>query len=241
MQASKPEKGSIAIDVLTIFPDLFKSFLDCSLVGKARERGLLEISLIDIRDFADPPHYSVDDSPYGGGAGMIMRPEPLAKAIRSSKLRHPEAPVLLMTPSGRLYNQAMARELSQRREIILVCGRYEGVDQRVIDRYVDFELSIGDYVLMGGEVPAMAVIESTLRLVDSVLGNADSIVNESFSVDQKGRTLLEAPHYTRPAEFEGAKVPEELLSGNHKLIEEWRHAKAIERTSRRRPDLLEEP
>lgn len=224
------------ITILTIFPEIFSSFLATSLIAKAQDAGRISFSLLNIRDFADPPHFSVDDTPYGGGAGMVMKPEPLARAIRAAKSQHPEAPVMLLTPAGAPFSQARARELSRLPALILVCGRYEGVDERVIEALVDAEISIGDYVLMGGEVPAMVVIEATTRLVKDVVGNAASIEHESFAVDA-GPLRLEAPHYTRPPEFEGRSVPDVLLSGNHSKIDAWRAEKSCERTAARRPDL----
>jgi tRNA (guanine37-N1)-methyltransferase len=225
------------IVLLTIFPEMFRSFLGTSLIAKAVEAGTISFEVIDIRDFAAPPHYSVDDSPYGGGAGMVMKPEPLCGAIAAAKARNPGAPVILFSPAGATFTQTRARELSRLPGLILVCGRYEGVDQRVIDTVVDAELSIGDYVLMGGEVPAMVVIEATTRLIPDVVGNTASITEESFEL-RDGTPLLEAPHYTRPPEFAGRTVPEVLLSGNHHRIATWRHEQSVARTRARRPDLL---
>lgn len=227
------------ISVLTIFPEMLQGFVNASLVAKAIARDLIGIELVQIRDFADPPHFQVDDSPYGGGAGMVMRPEPLARAIEHAKSRHQAPHVVLLSPVGMPFTQAKAEQLARRSDLVLVCGRYEGVDQRVIDTLVDEEISLGDFVLMGGEVAAMAVIEATVRLVDRVVGNAESIQHESFSERPQGR-LLEAPHYTRPAVFRGISVPEVLLSGNHAAIDRWRLEQSIERTRRRRPDLIEE-
>ena len=226
--------------ILTIFPEIFTGFLDSSLIEKARSRELLQIDVRNIRDFAEPPHHKVDDTPYGGGAGMVMKPEPLVAAIEWAKTELPTAPVILLSPSGERFEQRIAEKLSNSVELILVCGRYEGVDQRVIDLVVDREISIGDYVLMGGEVPAMALLEATVRLIDGVVGNEQSTELESFLVTDEG-TMLEAPHYTRPPEFRGRTVPEVLLSGDHQRIEEWRTNKGIERTRSRRPDLLKQP
>lgn len=227
------------VEVLTLFPEIFSGFLSSSLIKKAVERQLLSVSTLQIRNFASPPHYHVDDTPYGGGAGMVMRPEPLALAIEDAKARLPQARVILMSASGQLFNQQRAHELSSQSQLIIVCGRYEGVDQRVIDSLVDEEISIGDYVLMGGEVPAMVVIEAAARLTPEVVGNAESLLRESFAPDCSERGILEAPHYTKPAEFRGLKVPEVLLSGNHAEIERWRSAQAERLTRSRRPDLLE--
>ncbi len=224
--------------VLTLFPEIFSGFLQASLIGKALEAKHVKVTLTNIRDFADPPHYKVDDTPYGGGAGMVMRAEPLSLAIKHSKDLCPNAKVILLSPSGCTFNQKKAQQLSKAGDLIFICGRYEGVDQRVIDLYVDEELSVGDYVLMGGEVPAMIVMEATIRLMQDVIGNQDSLQEESFSIVDSQGLLLEAPHYTKPPEFEGQKIPEVLLSGNHKKIAEWRRAQAIIKTRKNRPDLL---
>ena len=220
------------VHLLTIFPKIFESFLSTSLVGKAIARGLTEITPIDIRDFAQPPHYRVDDTPYGGGAGMVLMPEPLVAAVEASKEHLPNARVVLLSANGERYTQAKAKDLSQSSELIIICGRYEGVDQRVIDLVVDLEISVGDFVLMGGEVAAMAIIESTLRLLPGTLRNSESLVVESFSSD-----LLEGPQYTKPASYRGKNVPQVLLSGDHSKIERWRKEQAQQLTSKRRPDL----
>ena len=224
------------VELITIFPELFSGFLTSSLIAKAQERSLLSIATLNIRDFAEPPHFHVDDTPYGGGAGMLMKAEPLAKAIEDAKTRLPNARVILLSASGQTFTQSKASELSVCPELILVCGRYEGVDQRVIDILVDEELSIGDYVLMGGEVPAMVLIEACTRLIAGVIGNEESVEHESFR-SQDESTQLEAPHYTRPAEFRGRKVPDVLLSGNHKKIAEWRLAESKKLTAARRQHL----
>ncbi len=227
---------AVKIEVLTIFPELFRDFSASSLIGKAVERGIISLRVNDIRQFAALPHHNVDDSPYGGGAGMVMKPEPLASAIDDAKSRLTNAHRVLLSPSGKRFSQSKALELSQRPEIILVCGRYEGVDQRVIDLCIDEEISIGDYVLMGGELPAMVLIEASVRLIDTVIGNSDSLTHESFNPSEYG-PLLEAPQYTRPPEFRGMKIPEVLLSGNHQKIAAWRREQALLRTKERRPDL----
>lgn len=224
--------------ILTIFPEIFSGFLDASLIKKAIEAGLVRISLINIRDFADPPHYKVDDTPYGGGAGMVMRAEPLARAIEKAKEAAPQAKVILLSPSGNCFNQAKAQQFSECGDLIMICGRYEGIDQRIIDLFVNEELSVGDYVLMGGELPAMIVMEASIRLMNEVLGNKDSVDEESFCIEHNGSLLLEAPHYTKPAEFRGLTVPTDLTSGNHKRIAEWRRQQALAKTVRVRPDLL---
>jgi tRNA (guanine37-N1)-methyltransferase len=210
------------VEILTIFPQIFDSFLSTSLVGKAVTKGVFSPTVTDIRSFAEPPHFKVDDTPYGGGPGMVMSVPPLVQAIESAKSRLPLAHVVLFSPAGEVFTQKKAVELSRRDNIILVCGRYEGIDQRVVDSSVDEELSIGEYVLMGGEVPAMVVIEAGLRLRPDAIHNSLSIENESFSAQMEKGALLEAPQYTRPEEFRGMRVPDVLLSGNHKEIEKWR-------------------
>ena len=219
-------------DLLTIFPQLFRSPLEGTLIGKAAERGIIKVNLIDIRDYADPPHRAVDDYPYGGGGGMVMKPEPIIRAIKALWEDDPKAWVILLTPQGMPFSQRSARRLATLSHLALVCGRYEGVDERV-RAYVDQELSIGDYVLMGGEVPALVVIEGVTRLLPGVLGWEEAVEEDSFS-----QGLLEHPHYTRPREFEGRRVPPVLLSGDHQAIERWRRREALRRTWLRRPDLL---
>jgi tRNA (guanine37-N1)-methyltransferase len=229
----------LRIDVITIFPELFGPFRTAGVLGGAIAREILEVEAHDLRDWTQDRHRTVDDSPYGGGPGMVMRPEPLIEAIESlAGARGPErsARVLLLSPQGERFTQEKAAALAQERHLVLVCGRYEGIDQRVIDLAVDEEISIGDYVLSGGEVPAMVVIEALSRWVPGVLGNADSIRTESF---QEGG--LEGPQYTRPEEFRGRQVPEVLRSGDHGRIARWRDQQAQERTKQRRPDLAGAP
>ena len=223
----------LSVEVLTLFPRLIAAPLEESILGKAREKGLVRVQVTDVREFADGKHRVTDDVPYGGGAGMVMKPEPLVAAIEAARQRVPSARVILMSPQGAPFGQAKARELAEAGAVILVCGRYEGVDERVL-RWVDEELSLGDFVLTGGEIPALAVIDATARLVPGVLGNELSAHAESFS----GDGLLEGPQYTRPPEFRGMRVPEVLLSGDHKRIAQWRHEQAVARTRERRPDLL---
>lgn len=220
------------VNLLTIFPEIFESFLKTSLVGKAIARGLLKTTVTDIREFSAAPHYKVDDSPYGGGAGMVMLPEPLVSAIESVASQDPETWVVLLSPSGERFTQQKAQELAKRASVTFVCGRYEGIDQRVIDLAVDEEISVGDFVVMGGEVPAMLVIEAALRLQPGVLHNVESTSHESFSPELAGGDLVEAPQYTRPESFRGLTVPAVLLSGNHKAISEWRLREARAKTSR---------
>jgi tRNA (guanine37-N1)-methyltransferase len=227
------------VDVLTIFPDLFAAFATESMIGIAARGGQLELCVHDLRDWAEGPHASVDDAPYGGGPGMVMRPEPLVAAIEAlagAKGAARSARVALMTPQGVPLSQAKLRELAGLSHLVLVCGRYEGVDQRAIELAVDEELSLGDYVLSGGEVPAMAIVEGVVRLLPGVLGNPESAGADSFETG-----LLEGPQYTRPASFRGLSVPEVLRSGDHGAVARWRAERALEVTRARRPDLLERP
>jgi tRNA (guanine37-N1)-methyltransferase len=220
----------VRAEIFTIFPDLVSSWCGASLLGKAWRTGAVDIVVHDLRAGADDPHRSVDDSPFGGGAGMVLAPEPLFAVVEAAA---PVRPLLLLGPGGRRFDQEMAQELAGGTGFSLLCGRYEGVDQRVADHLVDGELSIGDYVLAGGEVAAAVVIEAVARLVPGVMGNQASIEEESFAGG-----LLEYPHYTRPADFRGWEVPEVLLSGHHQRVGQWRRAAAIARTRERRPDLI---
>jgi tRNA (guanine37-N1)-methyltransferase len=219
------------IGVFTLFPELVSGFCGHSLLGKAQERGLVDVSVWNPRDHATDVHRTVDDTPFGGGAGMVMRCEPLFAAVEAAD---PPRPLLLLAPGGRRFDQTVAEELASGEGFSLLCGRYEGVDQRVADHLVDGELSVGDVVLAGGEVAAMLVIEAVTRLVPGVMGNAASGSDESFTTG-----LLEYPQYTRPAEFRGWSVPEVLRSGDHGRIARWRRAQALRRTLERRPDLVE--
>ncbi len=224
----------VRIDIVTIFPEFF-AVLDVSLVGKARESGLLTIEATNLRDFTHDVHRTVDDSPYGGGAGMVMRPEPWGEALDS--LVADDTVLIVPSPAGELFTQATARALSHESHLVFACGRYEGIDQRVIDHYASRirvrELSLGDYVLNGGEVATMAMIEAIARLVPGVVGNPASLDEESHEGG-----LLEHPSYTKPHEWRGLTVPEVLLGGHHKKIADWRHEQQVERTRLRRPDLL---
>ena len=222
------------VAVLTLFPRMVAGPLAESLLGKAQEKGLLRARVVDIRDFASGKHRVTDDVPYGGGAGMVMKPEPLVLAIEAARAELPGAHVVLLSPQGARFDQRKAEELSARGKLVLVCGRYEGVDERILS-YVDEEVSLGDFVLQGGEVAALAVIEAAARLVPGVLGNEESASSESFA----GEMLLEGPQYTRPPEFRGARVPPALLSGDHARIARWRRRQALLRTRDRRPDLFE--
>ncbi|HEV3460753.1 MAG TPA: tRNA (guanosine(37)-N1)-methyltransferase TrmD [Candidatus Dormibacteraeota bacterium] len=219
------------IEILTLFPEMFPGPLSAGVTGRGLASGLVTLRLHNLRDYTHDRHRQVDDVPYGGGAGMVLKPEPIFEAVRA---RAGKGPVILLTPQGELLKQGLVRELAGHDDLYLICGRYEGVDERVATHLVDKEISIGDYVLTGGELPAMVVIDAVSRLVAGVLGSHESPKDESF--DQH---LLEYPHYTRPAEFEGHPVPEVLRSGHHAEIERWRRAQAAERTRRRRPDLLD--
>ena len=218
-------------DVLTLFPEMFKS-LDESIIGKAKEKQLIEINLINIRDFSKDKHKKVDDTPYGGGAGMVIMPDVVYDAYSSINQKE-NAKVIYLSPQGKVLNQNKVKELSKENHLILLCGHYEGIDQRVLDEIVDEEISIGDYVLTGGELPAMVLIDSVSRYIEGVL-NEESIKEESFS-----NKLLEYPQYTRPEEFRGIRVPEVLVSGHHENIKKWRNEKSLEITKQKRPDLLD--
>jgi tRNA (guanine37-N1)-methyltransferase len=223
----------MTITILTLFPGLFESYIGSSILARAIARGLVSVKPVDIRDFAIDRHHVCDDAAYGGGPGMVMKPEPIAAAIEASCA--PEHRVVYLTPSGRRFTQGMAEQLAREPALALLCGRYEGIDQRVIDAFVTDEISIGDYVLSGGEVAAMAVIDAVVRLVPGVI-TGESLEEESFA-----EGLLEYPHYTRPEEFRGMRVPEILLSGHHAKIRRWRLAKSIEKTMSNRPELLDSP
>jgi tRNA (guanine37-N1)-methyltransferase len=221
--------------VLTLFPGMFDALWSHGMIRKAVEQGSITASALDIRPFAVDRHHVTDDRPYGGGSGMVMKPEPLAAAIRAAQERLPAARTVLMTPQGRVFTQTLAREMAALPGLILVCGRYEGVDDRLCGELIADEVSIGDYVLTGGEIAAMAVIDAVTRLIPGVLGGADSAARDSFS-----NGLLEHAHYTRPPVFEGAAVPAVLLSGHHRNIERWRRESSLLRTFVNRPDLLRE-
>jgi tRNA (guanine37-N1)-methyltransferase len=221
-------------DVLTLFPELFSSFLKETILGRAVKAGLVDIRLVNIRSFAKGRHLVTDDRPFGGGEGMVMKPGPISRALESIDRTTDRSPVLLLTPQGRTFDQPLAWELSRMEQIILVCGRYEGVDERIRTRGVDLELSIGDYVLSGGEMAAMVVMDAVSRLVPGVLGGERSTQEDSF---EEG--LLEYPQYTRPRVFKNEEVPAVLLSGDHEKIRVWRRTESLKRTLERRPDLLE--
>lgn len=217
--------------ILTLFPEIIEGYLNASIMMKARERGLISTEVVQIRDFACDRHRTCDDAPYGGGAGMVMKAEPVSRALDSVSAA--DKRVVYLTPSGNPFTQGYAEDLARESELVFLCGRYEGVDQRIIDEYVSDEISIGDYVISSGEVAALVVIDGVYRLLDGVI-SSESLEEESFT-----HGLLEYPHYTRPAEFRGRKVPEVLLSGNHREISRWRLRKRIEKTVKNRPELLE--
>ena len=225
----------LKIDIITLFPDMFKGPFDMSMLWKAQDRGLAQVNLVDLRGFGLGARHTVDDTPYGGGDGMVLKPEPMVAAIESAKAANPGARVIAMTPGGRQFKQAPAAELAHLPGLILLAGHYEGFDERIFD-YVDDQISIGDYVLTGGELPAMVVADAVIRLIPGVLGGEQSAHDESFS----DPGLLEYPHYTRPEEFRGQRIPEVLQSGHHAEIAKWRHDQAQAKTRRFRPDLVPE-
>ncbi|MBU5673110.1 tRNA (guanosine(37)-N1)-methyltransferase TrmD [Paenibacillus brevis] len=225
------------MDVLTLFPEMFEGVFTSSILGKAQEKGIVSLSAVNFRQYAGNKHGTVDDTPYGGGGGMVLKPDPIFRAVEDLLDRTEQGTVpriILMCPQGETFTQRKAEELAREEHLIFICGHYEGYDERIREHLVTDELSIGDYVLTGGELPAMVVIDSITRLLPGVLGNELSAVTDSFSTG-----LLEYPHYTRPVEFRGWKVPDILLSGHHANIEDWRRREALRRTWLRRPDLLE--
>jgi tRNA (guanine37-N1)-methyltransferase len=228
------------VDILTLFPEMFRGPLNESILKRAQESGRLSVALHNIRDYAADKHHITDDAPYGGGGGMVMKPEPIFRAVESilgiaaASDCAPDIPIVLLTPQGRRFTQEVARQLARHQRMVLICGRYEGVDERVRAHLANDELSIGDYVLTGGEIPAMVVVDAVTRLLPGVLGDPGATLEDSHA-----EGLLEYPHYTRPADFRGWQVPEMLLSGHHARIAQWRREQALRRTWERRPDLLE--
>ncbi len=221
-------------DVFTLLPDTFAPYLQASILQKASERGLLQFNVHNIRDYTHDRHHTTDDTPYGGGGGMVMKPEPVFEAVESVLGLTPVCPIILMTPQGRVFNQKIAIELSQYPQIALLCGRYEGIDERIRQHLVTDEISIGDYVLTGGELPALILIDAIARLLPGVLGDPDGAMDDSHASG-----LLEYPHFTRPPEFRGWCIPEVLLSGDHAKIAKWRREQSLLRTLKKRPDLLD--
>lgn len=221
------------VDIFTLFPELFPAYLEASILGRAQQANLLSVGVHNIRDYATDKHQVTDDTPFGGGGGMVMKPEPIFAAVESVLGAPPAAPVILLSPQGRVFTQAIAQELAQQPRLALLCGRYEGVDERVRQHLATDEISIGDFVLTGGELPALLLIDAVARNLPGVLGQADGALTDSHATG-----LLEGPHYTRPAEFRGWGVPPELLSGDHARVARWRRQQALRRTAQRRPDLL---
>ena len=224
---------TLRFDIVSIFPGMFESPFGDSIIQRAREEGLLDLRVHDLRDYSLNKHRKVDDTPFGGGVGMVMNVEPIERVVAAIKKEVPETRTILLSPGGRPFDQEKAWELSRLPSLTLICGRYEGIDERVRLHFVDEEISIGDYILTGGEIPAMVLVEAISRLVPGVLGDPESIVEESFAGD-----LLEYPQYTRPRDYQGFKVPEILVSGDHKKIRDWQKAEALKKTARVRPDLL---
>lgn len=222
-------------DIFTLFPEIFSGVFDESIIKRAREAHLVEVALHDIRDYTTDKHHVTDDYTYAGGGGMVMKPDPVFAAVEAVLGAPPPIPVLLLSPQGRVFNQEIARELAGHARIALVCGHYEGVDERVREHLATDEISIGDYVLTGGEIPAMVIVDAVARLIPGVLGHPSAAAMDSHAAG-----LLEGPHYTRPAEFRGWRVPDILLSGNHAQIEAWRRRESLRRTLERRPDLLQQ-
>ena len=220
-------------DIITIFPEIFSEVFDFGIVRRAVETALIQINVHDLRDFTFDRHRQVDDRPFGGGAGMVMKPEPLFRAVEAVIGDESDANVFLLSPQGRLFDQATAAKYAKEQRLLLICGRYEGIDERVVENLITEEISIGNYVLSGGEIPAMVVVDAITRLIPGALGCEQSAERESFS-----NGLLDYPQYTRPADYRGKSVPEVLISGNHAEIERWRRRKAIEKTLRRRPELI---
>jgi len=227
-------------EVFTLLPEVFPPYLESSILQKARQRGLIDVRVHNIRDYTHDRHHTTDDTPYGGGGGMVMKPEPVFEAIETvlgfeaGQAQPPPIPVILMTPQGRVFTQRIAEELVAHERIALICGRYEGVDERIREHLVTDEISIGDYVLTGGELPALIIVDAVSRLIPGVLGDPTGAEDDSHSMG-----LLEYPHYTRPPGFRGWQVPDVLLSGDHARIEKWRREQALQRTLGRRPDILE--
>jgi len=228
----------VIFDVITIFPEFFKGPFDFGVIRRGREKGLVEIRVHDLRDFTSDRHRTVDDRPFGGGEGMVFKPEPIFKAVETVR-KTAEAQVVVLSAAGRQFTQAEALRLSRAGQIIVICGRYEGVDERVVEHLATAEISVGDFILSGGEIAAAVVVDAVTRYVPGVVGKEESILRDSFSDPAAVRQLVEHPHYTRPAEFRGWKVPEVLISGDHEAVREWRREAALKKTEKNRPDLLQ--
>jgi len=233
-KSGKIPAPQLRIDIVTTFPEMFEGPFQESMVRIARQKGIVKIQVINLRDYAKDKHKTTDDKPFGGGPGMVMKPEPIFACVKELKKKSPKALVVLLTPAGKPLNQRLAWDLSKKKHVIMICGHYEGVDERVRELLVDEEISLGDFIMTGGEIPAMAIVDAITRLVPGVLGNAESLKHESFQ-----HAMLEYPHYTRPQVFQGVSVPEILVSGDHKKVEAWRRDQARIRTRARRPDLIQ--
>src|ERR1051326_3734220 len=227
----------LEFDVVTIFPEFFKGPFDFGIIRRGREKELIGIRIHDLRDFTSDRHWTVDDRPFGGGEGMVFKPEPIFKAVETVR-RHEQAEVVVLSAAGRKFNQAEALRLSKAEQVILVCGRYEGIDERVVEHLATAEISIGDFIVSGGEIAAALVVDAVTRYVPGVVGKEESILRDSFSDPGVETQLVEHPHYTRPADFRGWKVPEVLISGDHDAVRKWREQAAVKKTQRNRPDLL---
>ncbi len=236
MKKRQPAQKPLIIEIITLFPEGLKGILGESMLARAQKAGAVEIDYVQLRDYATDKHHTVDDRPFGGGPGMVLKAEPLARALETLNERRPEPEglVILTSPQGDRFDQAMAEELAGRERLTLICGHYKGVDQRFIDRFVHREVSIGDFILTGGELPAAVIVDAVTRLLPGVLGDPESAESDSFS-----RGLLDHPHYTQPANWRGEEVPDVLRGGNHALVDDWRHQASLERTTRLRPDLYE--
>ena len=224
-------------DVVTIFPEFFRGPFDFGVIRRGREKGLIEVRVHDLRDFTSDRHRTVDDRPFGGGEGMVFKPEPIFKAVEAVR-KSDQAEVVVLSAAGRKFNQAEALRLSKAEQVILICGRYEGIDERVIEHLATAEVSIGDFILSGGEIAASVVVDAVTRYVPGVVGKEESILRDSFSDPAAETQLVEHPHYTRPADFRGWKVPEVLISGDHAAVRNWRYNAALQKTEKNRPDLL---
>jgi tRNA (guanine37-N1)-methyltransferase len=230
----------VTFDIVTIFPEFFMGPFDVAIIRRGRQSGLIDVRIHDLRDFTSDRHRTVDDRPFGGGEGMVFKPEPIFKAVESVR-SDGHAEVVVLSASGKRFNQAEALRLSKAEQVVLVCGRYEGIDERVIEHLSTAEISIGDYIVSGGEIAAAVIVDAVTRYVPGVVGKEGSILRESFSDPAAESQLVEHPHYTRPAEFRGWKVPEVLISGDHEAVRNWRYEAALRKTQRNRPDLLREP
>lgn len=227
----------LEFDIVTIFPEFFKGPFDFGIIRRGRESGLVDIRVHDLRDFTSDRHRSVDDRPFGGGEGMVFKPEPIFRAVETAR-KNEQAEVVVLSATGRKFNQAEALRLSKAEQVVLVCGRYEGIDERVIEHLATAEISIGDFIVSGGEIAAAVVVDAVTRYVPGVVGKEESILRDSFSDPAAETQLVEHPHYTRPAEFRGWKVPEVLISGDHEAVRKWRYEAALRKTEKNRPDLL---